>query len=501
MSTDPSVRRGPETWKVEDEAIQKLVELDLHANNYQNGQWGSMRHIVVKDEDAHVYKDCEHAFINTLTRGDVSSLTWFESPNQYFSEVANKKSSHELCSVYYAPINFRDIMLAYGRLPPDAIPGNFADRECLLGMEFAGRLDDGTRLMGILPAQALATTVMVDRDYAWEVPAEWTLAEASTVPVVYTTAYYALVRRGQMKKGDKVLIHGGAGGVGQAAIAIALAAGCEVFTTVGSKEKRLFLQNLFPQLQDHHFANSRSADFELHIRQHTKGRGVNIVLNSLANEMLQASLRCLARHGRFLEIGKVDLSQNSSLGMSKLLDNVSVHGILLDSIMDPTVGDIVSSKFRMNNHSSFLFLGRMEGSRKAIGTRNPQWNREASSCSCLPIRQGRGSIPIHVCWKAHWKGSHGNSYRGTVEKRCSIQDFCPSDLQNTLPSTTRLSDHRRTRRLRTRTCSMAHQPWSSQTGADLENWNPYRIPSKMCALLATNRSLCFNLDPEHLQRI
>ncbi|CAI2347157.1 unnamed protein product [Caenorhabditis sp. 36 PRJEB53466] len=340
MSTDRAIREGPAVWSVDDEAMKKLIDLDLHANNYMNGEWGSMRHIVVKEEDAHVYKECEHAFINTLTRGDVSSLTWFESPNQYFDAITNKKKSHELCSVYYAPINFRDIMLAYGRLPPDAIPGNFADRECLLGMEFSGRLSDGTRLMGILPAQALATTVTVDRDYAWQVPADWTLAEASTVPVVYTTAYYALVRRGQMKKGEKVLIHGGAGGVGQAAIAIALAAGCEVFTTVGSKEKRNFLKNLFPQLQDHHFANSRSADFELHIRQHTKGRGVNIVLNSLANEMLQASLRCLARHGRFLEIGKVDLSQNSSLGMSKLLDNVSVHGILLDSIMDPTVGDI-----------------------------------------------------------------------------------------------------------------------------------------------------------------
>ncbi|CAI5456722.1 unnamed protein product [Caenorhabditis angaria] len=340
MSTVKKIREGPPVWSVNDKEIQEIIKLDLHANNYKDGVWGSMRHIVVKDEDSHVYKDCEHAFINTLTRGDVSSLTWFESPNQYFDAIANKKSTHELCYVYYAPINFRDIMLAYGRLPPDAIPGNFADRECLLGMEFSGRLKDGTRLMGILPAQALATSVMVDRDYAWEVPATWTLAEAATVPVVYTTAYYALVRRGQMKKGDKVLIHGGAGGVGQAAIAIALAAGCEVFTTVGSKDKREYLKKKFPQLQEHHFANSRSADFELHIRQHTKGRGVNIVLNSLANEMLQASLRCLARHGRFLEIGKVDLSQNSSLGMSKLLDNVSVHGILLDSIMDPTVGDI-----------------------------------------------------------------------------------------------------------------------------------------------------------------
>lgn len=340
MSTNKEVRYGPPTLHMEDEIVKKIIALDLHANNYRDGVFGSMRHIVVKDEDSHIYKKCEHAFINTLTRGDVSSLTWFESPNQYFNDMTNRKNSHELCSVYYAPINFRDIMLAYGRLPPDAIPGNFADRECLLGMEFSGRLQDGTRIMGILPAQALATSVMVDRDYAWVVPEKWTLSEASTVPVVYTTAYYALVRRGQMKKSDKILIHGGAGGVGQAAIAIALAAGCEVFTTVGSQEKRDYLKNKFPQMKDHHFANSRSTDFELHIRQHTKGRGVNIVLNSLAHEMLQASLRCLARHGRFLEIGKVDLAQNSALGMSKLLDNVSIHGILLDSIMDPTVGDI-----------------------------------------------------------------------------------------------------------------------------------------------------------------
>ncbi|WKY15735.1 hypothetical protein Q1695_000877 [Nippostrongylus brasiliensis] len=340
MSVNKQTREGPPQVVLEDPNTQKIIDLDLHANNYKDGTWGSLRHFVVKDEDVHTHKLCKHAFINTLTRGDVSSLTWFESPNQYFDALEGRKETHELCSVYYAAINFRDVMLAYGRLSPDAIPGNFADRECLLGMEFSGRLPDGTRLMGILPAQALATSVVVDRDYAWEVPESWTLAEASTVPVVYTTAYYALVCRGRIKKGERVLIHGGAGGVGQAAIAIALSYGCEVFTTVGSQDKREYLKKKFPQLKDHHFANSRSADFELHIRQYTKGRGVNIVLNSLAHEMLQASLRCLARHGRFLEIGKVDLAQNSSLGMSKLLDNVSIHGILLDAIMDPTVGDI-----------------------------------------------------------------------------------------------------------------------------------------------------------------
>jgi fatty acid synthase, animal type len=120
------------------------------------------------------------------------------------SYMGDQKQNLVLCSVYYAALNFRDVMLAYGRLPPDAIPGQFADRECLLGMEFAGRLQDGRRVMGILPAQALATSVACHEDFFWEVPDEWSLQDAATVPVAYATAYYALVMRGRISKGDKV---------------------------------------------------------------------------------------------------------------------------------------------------------------------------------------------------------------------------------------------------------------------------------------------------------
>jgi len=78
--------------------------------------------------------------------------------------------------------------------------------------------------------------------------------------------------------------------VGQAAITLALQYGCEVYTTVGSQEKRDFLKARFPQLKDKHFANSRTSDFEKNIRHHTKGRGVDVVLNSLAHEMLQVGI-------------------------------------------------------------------------------------------------------------------------------------------------------------------------------------------------------------------
>uniref|UniRef100_A0A8D2NDD8 Fatty acid synthase n=1 Tax=Zonotrichia albicollis TaxID=44394 RepID=A0A8D2NDD8_ZONAL len=309
--------------------MQKIVQKDLVMNVYRDGKWGSFRHLTL--QQAQPQELTEYAYVNVLTRGDLSSLRWIVSPLRHFHTT---DPNVLLCKVYYASLNFRDIMLATGKLSPDAIPGNWALQQCMLGMEFSGRDTAGRRVMGLLPAKGLATVVDCEKRFLWEVPENWTLEEAASVPVVYATAYYALVVRGGMKKGESVLIHSGSGGVGQAAIAIALSMGCRVFTTVGSAEKRKYLQARFPQLDANSFSSSRDTAFEQHILRVTNGKGVNLVLNSLAEEKLQASLRCLARHGRFLEIGKFDLSNNSQLGMSLFLKNVAFHGILLDSIFD-----------------------------------------------------------------------------------------------------------------------------------------------------------------------
>ena len=145
------------------------------------------------------------------------------------------------------------------------------------------------------------------------------MAEACTVPVAYCTAFYALVIRGRLTFGETVLIHSGSGAVGQAAIRIALSYKCKVFTTVGSEEKRILLLKIFPTLTGKCLANSRDTSFEYHVLKETMSRGVDVVLNSLAEDKLQASVRCLAQHGRFLEIGKFDLSQNNKLGKKSLI--------------------------------------------------------------------------------------------------------------------------------------------------------------------------------------
>src|SRR6218665_643285 len=192
--------------------------------------------------------------------------------------------------------------------------GELADKDCLLGIEFAGRNSQGKRVMGLLPAKGLATSVDVNKNFLWDIPTDWTMEQAATVPVAYATAFYALVIRGQIKHGESVLIHSGSGAVGQAAISIALRRGCHVYTTVGSDPKKKYLMERFPELTNESFANSRESSFWKKILLATNGRGVDVVLNSLAEEKLQSSVQLLAQHGRFLEIGKFDLANNAALG-------------------------------------------------------------------------------------------------------------------------------------------------------------------------------------------
>ncbi|EDW29179.1 GL18552 [Drosophila persimilis] len=303
---------------------------DLAINVYRKGSWGTFRHLKIDSQQPLL--PVEQAYVNTLVKGDLSSLRWIESPRTCQLPV---QTGFEPCTVYYAPLNFRErdagLRANWAWMH---CPGDLAFQDCVLGLEFAGRDSQGRRIMAMVTAKSLATNCLANRNLLWEIPHNWSMEQAATVPVVYATVYYALVVRGQMKKGERILIHAGSGGVGQAAISVALAHGLTVFTTVGSKEKREFLLKRFPKLQERHIGNSRDTSFEQLVMTATHGEGVELVLNSLSEEKLQASIRCLALNGRFLEIGKFDLSNNTPMGMSVFLKNTSFHGILLDSVME-----------------------------------------------------------------------------------------------------------------------------------------------------------------------
>ncbi|XP_069699383.1 fatty acid synthase-like [Periplaneta americana] len=305
---------------------EQQLRKDLLVNIYTNGRWGSYCHLPLVASSVMV----EHAYCNVTTRGDLSSLKWLQGGIR--ADGFGLEPHEVLVHVYYSALNFRDVMTATGRISPALIANTRFDQECVQGLEFSGITQDSRRVMGLFPFRALANLVISNTSLMWEFPDHWTLEEAATVPVVYSTAYYALKMIGGMKKGDSVLIHSGSGGVGQAAIHICLHEGCRVFTTVGTPEKRQFIKKQFPQLTDEDIGNSRDTSFEQLVMQRTAGRGVDLVLNSLAEEKLLASVRCLASNGRFLEIGKFDLSQNNPLGMEVFLKGTSFHGVMLDNI-------------------------------------------------------------------------------------------------------------------------------------------------------------------------
>ncbi|EZA54563.1 Fatty acid synthase [Ooceraea biroi] len=120
--------------------------------------------------------------------------------------------------------------------------------------------------------------------------------------------------------------------MGQAAIYLSLHKGCEVFTTVGTPEKRKFIRDTFPSIPEGHIGNSRDTSLEQMVLQQTKDRGVDIVLNSLAEEKLQASICCLTRDGCFLEIRKVDFLSDNLLDLSILSKEIKFFGVLLDNV-------------------------------------------------------------------------------------------------------------------------------------------------------------------------
>lgn len=309
--------------------------------------------------------DRVEAYINVNNRGDLSSFTWFEAPHKYLNE--EDKSS--IVKVSYSALNFRDIMIATGRLPLDSLPLSVALSDCLLGLEFSGIDAKGRRVMCMVPNRGIATHVVCPKSKSInvEIPDWLNLREAATIPAVYATAIMSLICRGRMKTGESVLIHAASGGVGQAAIRLCIHHKLIIFATVGTEEKRKFLLEEFGEyLSDDRIFSSRDCKFEESIMRATHGRGVDLILNSLADDKLQASIRCLADGGRFLEIGKYDLAMNSKLELFKLDTNKSFHGILLDKMFDENDYHAESYKRQLRTVKEILEDGLKEGYIKPI---------------------------------------------------------------------------------------------------------------------------------------
>jgi phthiocerol/phenolphthiocerol synthesis type-I polyketide synthase C len=234
-----------------------------------------------------------------------------------------------------AGLNFRDVMYAMGLLPDEAVEDGFCGPT--LGMEVAGLVTRvGAAVSDLNPSDAViafapasfANRVRTRALAVARKPAHWSFAAAATVPTAFFTAYYALHELARLREGERVLIHGAAGGVGIAAIQLAKHLGAEIFATAGSDVKRDFVRLLGA---DHVF-DSRSLGFADEVMR-ASGGGVDVVLNSLAGDAIARNLRLLRPFGRMLELGKRDFYENSRIGLRPLRNNISYFGIDADQLL------------------------------------------------------------------------------------------------------------------------------------------------------------------------
>ena len=202
-----------------------------------------------------------------------------------------------------AGLNFRDVLSALGMYPGAAGP---------VGGECAGvvsRVGPGVNTLAVgdevmaFARGSFASHVVVRPSFALRRPAGLSVAEAASTPIAFLTALYALQRLAGLQRGERVLIHAAAGGVGLAAVQVAQRLGAEVYATAGSPAKREFLAAFGVR----HLMDSRSLDFAEQLRAATHGEGVHVVLNALAGEFIAASVETLAIGGRFVEMGKRDI--------------------------------------------------------------------------------------------------------------------------------------------------------------------------------------------------
>ncbi|MBC7840742.1 MAG: type I polyketide synthase [Gemmatimonadaceae bacterium] len=203
-------------------------------------------------------------------------------------------------AVRAAGLNFRDVLGALGMvtLPINALGGECAGVVRAVGEGVQG-VSVGDRVVAFVLG-ALRTHVHVEADLVAPMPEWMTFEHASALPVAYLTAYHALVRVANVQPGERVLVHAAAGGVGIAAVCVAHWRGAHVVGTAGSGEKRAFLRSL--GVGD--VFDSRAVTFRDALRA-PDGRGsIDVVLNSLSEEFIPASLDALAPGGRFVEIGK-----------------------------------------------------------------------------------------------------------------------------------------------------------------------------------------------------
>jgi NADPH:quinone reductase-like Zn-dependent oxidoreductase/malonyl CoA-acyl carrier protein transacylase len=238
--------------------------------------------------------------IHIDTPGILESLVFVDD-----SAAQARLSDREVeIQVYAHAVNQTDVSVALGRSSSQMV-GECAGVICAIGSGVPSIFQIGDRVCGWGASSSYGSRMKLDYRLIQKFPDSFSFAEGASIPFAFETAYYALIEVANLQKGQSILIHSAAGGVGQAAIMLAKNIGAEVFATVSSSSKRQMLIDKFGISKLNVFS-SRTKSFRKAIIRATNGAGVDVVLNTLGeNDMLLETWECIAKFGTFLNIGSI----------------------------------------------------------------------------------------------------------------------------------------------------------------------------------------------------
>jgi acyl transferase domain-containing protein/NADPH:quinone reductase-like Zn-dependent oxidoreductase/aryl carrier-like protein len=255
-------------------------------------------------------KEPLHATINQ--QGALDTIHFIPSNFSLDDPLAEDDVEVEICAT---GINFKDVLICLGRVPWQDIGLECAGIINATGTKAGQKFKKGDRVALTGSGGLFGSHTRANMESIAKIPEHISFGEAASIPLVFMTAYEGLVNVARTQPGEKVLIHAAAGGVGQAAIILCKHLGAEVYCTVGTQDKKELLMSQYGIPEERIFS-SRTAEFANGLRTVIGGQEIDVVLNSLVGDLLQASWHCLKAGGRFIEIGKRDALANSRMDMA-----------------------------------------------------------------------------------------------------------------------------------------------------------------------------------------
>jgi NADPH:quinone reductase-like Zn-dependent oxidoreductase/ubiquinone/menaquinone biosynthesis C-methylase UbiE len=245
-------------------------------------------------------------------------------------------SDEVLIRVHSIGVNFKDCLTLLGRIDTDDLGSECAGTVVQRGGG-CGDISPGARVV-VLVLDAYRSFVRTTIDRVTIIPDWMSFAQAASVLTAFCTARFSLIHVARLQKNEKVLIHAAAGGTGQAAVQVSQTVGAEIFVTVGSLAKKQLLVDVYG-IPESHIFYSRDSSFSRGIMEATNRQGVDVILNSLAGKLLQASWETIANFGRFVEIGRSDIDARGTLPMYPFRKNASFTGVDLTLVIDEAESD------------------------------------------------------------------------------------------------------------------------------------------------------------------